>query len=175
MKSILGLVVCVFVGASSVAIGNTTLGKSGSSRKPAANKGEIEYVTFQSAEPTAVGPKTEMSLTLTFKVADGFHIQANPASTPQLIPTTLTLPSANNLEVGAPIYPAGKAYRLQGSNSEISTYDGFVTIKVPVKTPAKTVGASFAWKGSLRFQACNEKTCFFPKKLAFELPFQVIK
>ncbi len=171
MKSFWGFFVGVVVCASALAFGNSPPAKGAK----AADKGEIEYVVFDSASPTSVGPKTETSLTLKFKVADGYHIQANPASTPQLIPTTLTLPAANNLDVGAPIYPAGKPYKLQGSSSEISTYDGIVTIKVPLRTPAKTVGNSFPWKGKLRYQACNEKTCFFPKNLAFEIPFQVIQ
>ncbi len=169
--SSLGFAVCLLVGTSSLAFGNSAPAKD---TKPA-DKGEIEYVVFESASPDSVGPKTETSLVLKFKVADGFHIQANPASTPQLIPTTLTLPSANNLEVGLPIYPAGKSYKLEGSNSEISTYDGTVIIKVPLKTPGKVVANKFPWKGKLRFQACNEKTCFFPKNLSFDIPFQVIK
>ena len=132
-----------------------------------------EYITLETPLPLHLPKQSETSVSLKFKVAAGFHVQANPASTPQLIPTTLQLPAANNLDVRLPIYPKGKAYRLQGSNSEISTYEGVVEIKVPVKT-AKATG-NFNWKGKLRYQACNEKTCFFPKNLTLELPVVIDK
>jgi thiol:disulfide interchange protein DsbD len=135
---------------------------------------EPEYVTFESASPTRLGPKSETSLVLVFKVAAGFHIQANPASNPQLIATTLQLPSANNFEVSPPVYPKGKSYKLEGSKGEISTYGGVVEIKVPVTTPGKVVPNKFPWKGKLRYQACNEKTCFFPKTLSFEVPLEIV-
>ena len=135
---------------------------------------EIEYVTFESASPTKLGPKSETSLVLKFKVASGIHIQANPASNPNLIATTLQLPSANNFEVSPPKYPKGKPYKLEGSSNAISTYDGVVEIKVPVTTPGKVVPIKFPWKGKLRYQACNEKTCFFPKSLNFEVPLEIV-
>ncbi len=136
---------------------------------------EVEYITLESKGPIRLSPHSESAVMVRFKVAPGFHVQANPASTPQLIPTTLQLPAANNLEVLPPIYPVGKPYRLKSSNSEISTYDGVVEIKVPVKTPQKVALARFPWKGKLRYQACDEKTCFFPKSLPFELQVIVAK
>ena len=167
----LGLVVGIGFGVS--AKGFATSPPPAPASTPAAAAAPVsgiadEYISLETPLPIKLSKQSESSVVLKFKVAPGFHIQANPASSPQLIPTSLQMPAANNLDVSLPIYPKGKPYRLQGSSSEISTFDGVVEIKIPVKT-AK-VSANFNWKGKLRYQACNEKTCFFPKTLPLDLP-----
>lgn len=117
--------------------------------------------------------KTEVAV-ISGVVAPGMHIQANPASMPNLIPTELKIDSRKGLEVGKVVYPPGKTYRLKGSDRDLLTLDGPFEIKVPVTAALAKVG-KVELKGALRFQACNDTTCFFPEKLDFSLPVQVKK
>lgn len=96
-----------------------------------------------------------------FEVENGFHIQANPASAPNLIPTTINFEENAALEFSTPKYPSPKSYSLKGFGS-LAAYSGKFKIEVPCKVKSKYTAA-----GKIRYQACNEKTCFFPMTLPF--------
>ena len=80
----------------------------------------------------AIGDAVEARLTV--RIALGFHIQANPPSQPQLIPALLELEADDGVELGSPVYPPGRPYRLHGATEDLSTYQGTVEIAVPVRT-----------------------------------------
>ncbi len=111
---------------------------------------------------TKVGEETKIVIGISLK--KGFHIQANPTSDPTLIPTSIEIERVPGLQIGSPIYPAGKPYKLQ-SGKELSAYEGVVDFILPV-TP-KSVG-TFQLKGTLRYQACDAKSCFFPTTVPFQ-------
>lgn len=112
------------------------------------------------ARPVGIGVGRSGTVTVVVTVKPGFHVQANPASE-ELVPTTLTLEPAPGLTLGTPVYPKSKPYRLEGVG-ELAVYDGTFEIKVPV-TVGKTVPlGQRALKGSVRYQACDDTTCFFP-------------
>ena len=47
-------------------------------------------------------------------VADGFHVQANPASAEFLIPLRLQLRARGGVPATIPAYPTGVPYRVEG-------------------------------------------------------------
>jgi len=120
-----------------------------------------------------IRPGETKEILVKFTVADGLHVQANPASKPNLIATTLQMESKQGIEFGQPQYPEGKPYRLEGAPSDILTYEGTVDIRIPVGAAKKISVGNKELNGSLRFQACNEKTCFFPTTISLKLPVQV--
>jgi DsbC/DsbD-like thiol-disulfide interchange protein len=95
-------------------------------------------------------------------VKPGHHVQANPAAQPTLIPTVLTLASAPGVTVGTPRYPAPKRLRLAGSGDELLVYDRRFVIVVPI-TLTKRAAVSVRLEGSLRYQGCDGRHCFFPR------------
>jgi hypothetical protein len=108
------------------------------------------------------------------KVLDGFHIQSNPAAKPNLRPTVLNFPKAEGIEALEVTYPAGKPYRMQNGSEDISIYEGTVELKLPLKAISASLG-KHEIKGELKYQACNEKTCFFPKSEPITIPVEVFK
>ena len=95
-------------------------------------------------------------------VADGFHVQANPASGEFLVPLTLELDPQEGLNIGRPAYPAGTAYRLEGTDSDLMTYEGTFAVKIPIKVARS---GRFDMKGKLSFQACDSKRCLIPSSV----------
>lgn len=112
---------------------------------------------------------------VTGTVGIGFHIQANPTSQPNLVPTTLTIEPAENFELGEITYPEGKTYRLQNSDHDLKTYEGSFEIKVSLKAKDRAKLGKAEVKGKLRFQACNDKICFFPSSVPVTIPIVVYK
>ncbi len=121
-------------------------------------------------QPVAVSKGSKAEALIPVRVVAGFHVQANPASNPQLIPTKLELPASPGLSIGSPIYPEGKSYRLQGSPTELKTYDGQFVIRVPITLTGKMTSNSVVLTGKLKFQACNDKICFFPANVPVHIP-----
>ncbi|MGC8702609.1 MAG: hypothetical protein ACP5RV_06615 [Thiomonas sp.] len=90
---------------------------------------------------------------LQLRIAPGFHINANPASMPHLIATTVLLD-------GKPLpgvrYPPPQLSRPAFAPQGIAVWEGQVQLALPALTPAQQ-GAL-----ALRLQACNATTCLAP-------------
>jgi len=105
----------------------------------------------------------------TVVIAEGFHVQANPASQPYLIPTKLELMAANGITPGNPVYPKGKPYRLNGDSSDLSTYEGTFKIDIPLKADEQAEPGQSVLHGKLSYQACDARMCLAPTFVSIEL------
>jgi len=90
---------------------------------------------------------------LQLRIAPGFHINANPASMPHLIATTVLLD-------GRPLpgvrYPPHQTFRPAFAPQGIAVWEGQVRLALPALTPAQQGTLA------LRLQACNATTCLAP-------------
>jgi hypothetical protein len=119
------------------------------------------------------GEKQVLSIGVTVK--DGFHIQANRLRDESLIPATLVIDTAGGITPGKIKFPASKKFKLEGTDSFLDVYDGYIEILVPVKTDKKISKGRHSVHGVFRYQACDAKRCFFPKSLEFIIPAEVIQ
>lgn len=111
---------------------------------------------------------------LTFVVASGFHVQANPPAEDYLIATKLEVQPSDGLAVSAPVYPAGKKHRLEGSTEDLLTYEGTFEIVLPVKVTGDAKPGERLLKASLRYQACDARSCMAPTSIQFEIPIRLV-
>jgi DsbC/DsbD-like thiol-disulfide interchange protein len=132
----------------------------------------VAIITSQPLE-LAAGEKGEYPLEL--KIMKGYHIQSNPASQKYLIPVTATFEAYDAIAIGEPIYPPGIPFRLKGSQTDISTYENTVRIKIPIQVNSNAKPREVVLKGTLRYQGCDALLCFPPTKLPFEVKLKVIK
>jgi hypothetical protein len=107
-------------------------------------------------------------------VADGFHLQANPASEKYLVATELEMAKTSEVWPGRPVYPPGRPYRLRGASSDLTTYEGRFEIRLPITASAKAKPGAGALTGKLHYQACDAKTCLFPSSVPVELKVTVV-
>ena len=119
------------------------------------------------------GEKKEYPLEL--NITKGYHIQSNPASEKYLIPVTATLEPNDVVAIGKPIYPPGIPFRLKGSQTDISTYEDTVRIKIPIQVSSSAKPGDVVLKGTLRYQGCDAVLCFPPTKLPLELKLKVVR
>lgn len=120
----------------------------------------------------AIGDAVEARLTV--RIALGFHIQANPPSQPQLIPALLELEADDGVELGPPVYPLGRPYRLHGATEDLSTYEGTVEIAVPVRTTPDARPGDHLLSGTFRYQACDARMCLRPATIPVELRVRLV-
>jgi len=108
------------------------------------------------------------------KIKDGFHIQANKLQNEFLIPTTLKIVAHNNLKTGKQFFPPVKRFRLQGTSDSLDVFDGSFEISIPVKASKNIKEGNYNLQAEFRYQACDERICFFPKTIEFSIPVQVV-
>jgi peroxiredoxin len=119
------------------------------------------------------GEKGELMLEL--KIAEGYHIMSDKPSAPNYIPTTVNiLPDtrANGIIVDEPRYPPPAVYRFL--DKEISTFLGTFSIRLPFTLSADALPGKHIVKGTLRYQACTNTLCLFPREIPFEAPVEVM-
>lgn len=91
---------------------------------------------------------------VTIEVDPGYHINANPASDQDLVPTTLSVEGADGATVE---YPAGQKFKAPFASQDISVYTGHIELRERV--PARSVAPR---RAHLRVQVCNDRYCLAP-------------
>lgn len=133
-----------------------------------------EYVSLGKIQPVRLKSGQSAEVVIQASVLKGHHIQANPATLPNLISTEVVLEKLEGLTIDKTTYPKSKAWRLSSAGKEIQTYEGQVQFKVGVIATAMKPG-KYQLKGKLRYQACDEKNCFFPTAAEISIPLSVVK
>ena len=96
------------------------------------------------------------------EIPSGLHVQSNKPLDKFLIPTKLDLETPSGMRVGPISYPRAVMRNLKFSKGAVAVYEGRATIRFSVNVPANYNGGSGEIKGKVRFQACNDESCFPP-------------
>ena len=92
----------------------------------------------------------------------GLHVQSSKPLDKYLVPTKLDVETPSGMKVGPINYPRAVMRNLKFSKGAVAVYEGRATIRFNVTVPANYNGSSGEIKGKLRFQACNDESCFPP-------------
>jgi uncharacterized protein YyaL (SSP411 family) len=94
-------------------------------------------------------------LIVTIEVDRNYHINANPASDPYLVPTALSLDGYPKLKVD---YPVAQIFKALFAPQGIAVYQDQITLRAHLGQ----VPAPWPQRASLRVQACNDQYCLAP-------------
>jgi hypothetical protein len=136
-------------------------------------------ILAQSSPTLAVTPPDQVvakpGATVTVKVAaalsDGFHLNSHTPPEPYLIPLSLKW-TEGALTAPDVHYPAAQMLKVPFSEKPLSVLTGKFEITTKFKVAAAAAGPSNVM-GKLRYQACNDKSCFAPKTVDVKIPVQV--
>jgi len=135
---------------------------------------EAAIVTILPDKPVVAARGEIVRLTVRAQIKKGFHVQANPASDEFLIATTLTIQANKNIVPGKPVYPPGSPYRLADSTEDLLTYEDEIIIVLPVKVLESASPGKINITGKLRFQACDDIRCFYPRSIPVIIPMEIV-
>ena len=109
---------------------------------------------------------------LQLNIADGWHINANPAGQDNLIPTTITVGADTPLEIIDVAYPKGRSTRFEFSSESLNVYEESLTIPLQLKQKSNMKhDKNVAIILKLTYQLCNETECLLPQTL--DIPLEV--
>jgi len=107
-----------------------------------------------------------VTVSLSFNVANGFHINSNQPKSEFLIPTTLKIEPATDIVIGKTIYPAGQDTSFAFAPDEkLNVYSGDFKVELIVHPLHIIEPGKYAVHGSLKYQACDNTACYPPKNL----------
>jgi hypothetical protein len=131
-------------------------------------KTQKELVQVRAAGITIQKGKSDY-ISVEVMVKDGYHIQANKVNDESLIPVSLKIFPAEQFVIGPPEFPPYTLFRLEGTDNELNVFDGKFEIKVPVKAKSDIAAQTLTLKAALYYQACDHKSCLFPRTINFEI------
>ena len=79
-----------------------------------------------------------------------------------LVATKLDVETPSGMTAGPVSYPRPLMRNLKFSKTAVAVYEGKAMMRFNVTVPANYSGSSGEIKGKLRFQACNDDSCFPP-------------
>lgn len=101
--------------------------------------------------------------TVTIDIPSGLHVQSNRPLDKYLVATKLDLETPSGMKAGPVSYPRPLMRNLKFSKQAVAVFEGRAVLRFNVTVPANYNGSSGDIKGKLRFQACNDDSCFPPQ------------
>ncbi|MBI5836342.1 MAG: hypothetical protein HZB25_03770 [Candidatus Eisenbacteria bacterium] len=132
-----------------------------------------DVVSVRAVEALSLGRGATDTARVLVTVKPGYHVQANPAAADYLVATQLKVKALPGFKAGKPLYPKGRVLQLEGSDEKLSTFDGSFEIRVPLKAGKTARPGSHALAASLKFQACDDKSCFAPVTVPVQIEVRV--
>jgi len=120
----------------------------------------IIEITLIAAPDTA--NKNYFTVFININIKDGWHLNSNKPLDEYMTPTSVKLKDTSGLKIINIEYPPEIITKLQFSDSELSLYEGMVTIKVTLKADDVFIKDKKKAEFELEYQSCNNQTCLFP-------------
>jgi Disulphide bond corrector protein DsbC len=113
---------------------------------------------------------------LIFRVANGYHINSNQPRSEFLIPTVLKVEATTDIVIGKITYPEGQDMSFAFDPTEkLSVYSGDFGIDVLVRPMHSAQTGKYVLRGTLKYQACDNASCYPPRQLPVSFEVKIAK
>lgn len=134
------------------------------------------YVDFQPLDTVDVKQGKTVPVQFTFHIKTGYHINSSKPLTPELIPTSLGFTPPPDIVIAKVQYPAGQLTSFPFDPTEkLSVYSGDLIVKAVIITQPKAPFGTYTVHGEFKYQACDNNSCYPPKKLPVQFDLKVAK
>ena len=110
----------------------------------------------------SVGAGETTRLLLDVALPTGLHVQSNKPRDPSLIATSLTITPPPGVTVVETVYPRPTTFTLSGNSQTLDVFGDRFTVGVTLAVADTADDGDVVVPGRLRYQACNESSCFAP-------------
>jgi hypothetical protein len=125
--------------------------------------------------PVAVG--APFAITVRVTPLPGIHVYA--PGNPNYIPVAIVVTPVAGLKVSPPVFPAGEDLFFGPLKETVKVYSAPFAIRVPLLLERRfrkgkiSATEDLALRGSVSYQACNDRVCFPPQSAAFDTRLSV--
>src|SRR5215213_10651392 len=96
---------------------------------------------------------------VSLKIANGYHVNANPPSYSYLKATELEIQPAGGIVVELLTYPDALTKKFSFAEKPLAVYEGETTLKARLKADKTAAPGQHNLSAKFRVQACDEKVC----------------
>lgn len=114
-------------------------------------------------------PGDTFRIAVVLELPAGVHVNTHTPSSPDLIPTEVTLKVPAGFQAGAVAYPKGTLLKLSFLPKPIAVYEGRTVFLAPITVAKYVKPGKYTLEGTVRTQPCREDVCFPPQKIPFRL------
>ena len=107
-------------------------------------------------------------------IAQAWHINANPAGEPDLIPTTLIVKAPSTVVIDRIVYPTGKRTTVSWADQPVALYTGRAIILVEAHVRPDATPAPLTLGANLHYQACNDRVCLAPVTTPLRITTEIV-
>jgi hypothetical protein len=132
-----------------------------------------QQVVTATVEETKLDAGGAGEATVRLDIADGYHVNANPASDKFYVATELRAEPQEGITPGKPVYPAGLERKLGFAEKPLSVYEGSVRIRLPLRAAPGAAKGRHTLRAKLRVQPCNDEACLQPREIDAPIPVTV--
>ncbi len=137
---------------------------------------QARRVTAAAAGPVSVAAGRSTTVDLPFRVKAGYHINSNKPNSELLVPTVLSTSPPTNIFIGKITYPAGEERSFSfAPQDSLSVYSGDFTLNALVRAAQTTPPGTYRVRGSLKYQACDDRACYPPSQVPVAFDVKVSK
>jgi hypothetical protein len=138
-----------------------------------ATPGTQAQVVTATVEETKLDAGGSGEAAITLDIADGYHVNANPASDKYYIPTELKAEPQEGLTPGKPAYPKSVTRKFQFSDKPLSVYEGRAVIRLPLSADKSAAKGRHTLRATVRVQPCNDEACLQPRNIEAAIPVTI--
>jgi cytochrome c biogenesis protein CcdA len=123
-------------------------------------------------EADAIHPGTNVRLALKVKLPNGFHVQSNKPRDPLLIPTELTVEPPAGTTLAEVVFPTPVDLKQAGADQPLAVFEQDFAVGLRLAI-APTASGELVVPARLRYQACNDTTCYAPTNVTTQWTLRV--
>jgi cytochrome c biogenesis protein CcdA len=125
-------------------------------------------------EADGVHAGSEARVALQVTLPDGYHVQSDKPRDPLLIPTELNIDAPAGVSPAEIVFPAPIDVKLAGTDQPLAVFEHSFVIGVRLTVDGGAPPNELKISARLRYQACNDTTCFAPTTATTEWPLRIV-
>jgi thiol:disulfide interchange protein DsbD len=140
--------------------------------QPTASAPKITVESLLSLDKLSPGARFQVGVVV--ELTEPWHVNANPASAPEFIPTVLTFEPSDAATIDNVTYPKGTSTTVTWADQPVALYTGRIVIIADGRVRDNAPLGPLRMTGSLRYQACDDSVCLAPKNVPIALQSEIV-
>jgi len=133
----------------------------------------IVVAGFFSADKAQRGRVVQAAVVL--DIPGGYHVNSNRPMSKYAIATVLKVEGPGGVKISPVSYPRARVRRLKASNNEpLALFEGRAVMRFTVTLPSNFQPGMTELRATIRYQSCNDDTCFAPQTRHISMPIGVV-
>ena len=132
-----------------------------------------ESTAMVATSPVTRGGQPRAAVEL--RMAEGFHVNANPASEDFLIATEISLVAADGIVVSEIFYPPAQEFTFEFWDNPLRMWEDSIVAGIVLDIDAKVPLGFHDLEFVVLYQACNGEACFAPAETTYELAIDIVE